>query len=206
MKNSKWYPAIVTAVASGAMILIGLFGGPAQASARTQSAQAATLTCGYERWPVKTGSDATRFQVSTTVRYTSVGYLDGRTPPASFGSYAQDHRIKTQESKTWQVTATLVALKLEDDGDLHIRLNEGGHNMIAEVPLGRCVSTASRWKTQIAAARSYLLSRYSASLYSWNYINRTVRIRGLGFFDFEHGVTGAAPNDIELHPVIYVRF
>jgi hypothetical protein len=29
--------------------------------------------------------------------------------------------------------------------------------------------------------------------------------KGLGFFDEEHGVTGAAPNKIELHPVIYVR-
>jgi len=29
---------------------------------------------------------------------------------------------------------------------------------------------------------------------------------GLGFFDEEHNVTGATPNDIELHPVIYIKF
>ena len=29
---------------------------------------------------------------------------------------------------------------------------------------------------------------------------------GLGFFDEEHNVTGAAPNDIELHPVVYIKF
>jgi hypothetical protein len=29
---------------------------------------------------------------------------------------------------------------------------------------------------------------------------------GLGFFDKEHNVAGAAPNDIELHPVTYIRF
>lgn len=172
----------------------------------TQPAQAATLTCGILRWPVKTGSDATRFQVSTTVHYTSVGYLDGRTPPATFGSFAQNHRIKSQEFRTWQVTARLVALKLEDDGDIHVRLSESGHLMIAEVPLGRCVSSASRWKSQIAAARSYLTSRYTVSLSHWTFVGRTVRIRGLGFFDEEHNVTGAAPNQIELHPVIRVRF
>ncbi len=27
-----------------------------------------------------------------------------------------------------------------------------------------------------------------------------------GFFDEEHNVTGATPNDIELHPVIYIKF
>ena len=26
------------------------------------------------------------------------------------------------------------------------------------------------------------------------------------FFDEEHNVTGSAPNDIELHPVIYIKF
>jgi hypothetical protein len=99
-----------------------------------------------------------------------------------------------------------VALKMEDDGDIHVRLRSSGHNMIAEVPLGRCVSSASRWKAQIAAARGYLTSRYSVSLSAWHYVNRTVTVRGLGFFDSEHGVTGAAPNDIELHPVTFVRF
>jgi hypothetical protein len=168
-------------------------------------AQAATLTCGIWRWPVKTGSDATRFQVSTTVRATTIGYLDGRTPPFTFTG-SQNRRIKSQEFKTWQLTATLVALKEESDGDIHVRLASSGHNMIAEVPLGRCVSSASRWKTPIGWARSYLTSRYSVSLSSWHYVYRTVTIRGLGFFDEEHGVTGAAPNDIELHPVIYVHF
>lgn len=184
----------------------GLLTGLVAVAVPAVPAQAATITCGAWRWPVKTGSDATRFQVSTTVRATTIGYLDGRTPPSAFTSYAQNHRIKSQEFKTWQVTATLVALKMEDDGDIHVRLRSSGHNMIAEVPLGRCVSSASRWKAQIAAARDYLTSRYSVSLSAWHYVNRTVTVRGLGFFDSEHGVTGAAPNDIELHPVTFVRF
>jgi len=189
------------ALAAAAFAAAGLAAGAAP-----QPAQAATITCGVWRWPVKTGSDATRSLVSTTVHYTTIGYLDGRTPPPSFGSYAHDHRIKSQEFKTWQVRATLVALREEDDGDIHVRLSSHGHRMIAEVPLGRCVSSASRWKAQIAAARHYLTSRYSIGLSDWIYVYRTVTVRGLGFFDAEHGVTGAAPNDIELHPVIHIRF
>jgi hypothetical protein len=33
-----------------------------------------------------------------------------------------------------------------------------------------------------------------------------VRITGVGFFDRAHGATGAAPNVIELHPVLKVEF
>jgi hypothetical protein len=34
----------------------------------------------------------------------------------------------------------------------------------------------------------------------------SVRITGVGFFDREHGATGAAPNVIELHPVLRVEW
>ena len=44
------------------------------------------------------------------------------------------------------------------------------------------------------------------SSYSWHYVYRSVNIQVLGFFDEEHNVTGAAPNDIELRPVTYIRF
>jgi hypothetical protein len=189
------------ALAAAALAAAGLTLGIAPA----QPAHAAT-TCGIWRWPVKTGSDATRFQVNRTVTSTTIGYLDRRVPPASFGSYAQNHRIKAPEFRTWQLRATLVAVRLEDDGDIHLRLRSSGHLMIGEIPKPGCVSSASLWKTAIAAARQAITSRYSVSLSSWHYVYRTVTVRGLGFFDEEHGVTGAAPNDIELHPVIHIRF
>ncbi len=165
-------------------------------------------SCGTWRWPVKTGSDATRSQVSRTVSYTTIGYLDGRIPPASFGTYAQNHRIKWPEFRTWELTrVTLIAVKLEDNSDIHLRLRSAtGKLMIGEIPRPGCVSAASPWKSLITSARSAITSRYSVSLSEWHYVNRLVNVRGLGFFDEEHGVTGAAPNDIELHPVTGVRF
>src|SRR5207248_11567901 len=33
-----------------------------------------------------------------------------------------------------------------------------------------------------------------------------VQIKGVAFFDFEHGQTGIAPNGIELHPVLDISF
>ena len=185
-----------TALAAAGILPVALASGTAAA------ATASTIACGHWRWPVKTGSDATRYRVSKAVTYETIGHLDGLKPPSSFGSYAQNHRIKWPEFRTWQLNrVTLVAVRLEDDGDIHLRLLSAGKKMIAEIPLPRCVSSASPWKAAITSARNAVTSRYPVSLDSWHYVNRMISIRGLGFFDEEHGVTGAAPNDIELHPV-----
>jgi hypothetical protein len=77
--------------------------------------------------------------------------------------------------------------------------------MIAEIPRPGCVSSSSLWKAGITAARNYVTGRYWVSLYRWHYLYKKIDIKGLGFFDEEHDVTGAAPNKIELHPVIYIR-
>src|SRR5579871_4774032 len=165
------------AALAGAGVMIAALGAaaPAEASAATTGSalswaapvgpQAAT-TCGSWRWPVKTGSDVTRYQVGRSVSHTSVGYLDHLTPPASFGSYAQNHRIRWPEFRTWQINrVTLVAIKLEDDGDLHLRLRSAGKDMIAEIPRPDCVSSASLWKAGITSARSAVTSRYWVSLF-----------------------------------------
>jgi hypothetical protein len=189
-------------IAAAAALAVGVVTGAPPAPAHA-------TTCGNWRWPVKTGADATRSQVSTTVRKTSIGYLDGLTPPSSFGSYAQNHRIKSAEFHVWQLTdMDLVAIKLEDDGDLHLRLRtwNRAHQMIAEVPNPSCVSSISRWKKDIASTRQAITSRYWVSSHRWHYLYKAVTLRGLGFFDEEHNVTGAAPNDIELHPAIYIHF
>ena len=96
------------AALTGAGMIIAALGTVAPAAARAQAASLwaspaasaaaqASTTCGTWRWPVKTGSDATRYQVSRTTRYTGVNYLDSLTPPSSFGSYARNHRIRWPE-------------------------------------------------------------------------------------------------------------
>jgi hypothetical protein len=203
--SGSWHRAVrrasAVAAALGAVALT-LTAAVAAAQANTSAAAtASTTTCGHWRWPVKTGSDATRHRVSKAVDYTTIMHLDGLKAPSSFGPYAQNHRISWLEFHTWQLRRiTLVAVKLEDDGDIHLRLLSAGKKMIAEIPLPRCVSSASPWKPAITSARKAVTSRYPVS-HDWYYVNRTISIRGLGFFDEEHNVTGAAPNDVELHPV-----
>jgi hypothetical protein len=166
--------------------------------------QLAAYSCPVERGPVKEGSDAARYKVSTTPTNASIYYLRHRAKPTT---YPRNARIAPVELHTYRLTNThLRQYKIEADGDIHLVLRDsGGRSMIAEIPYGSCVPTASRWKKAIAASRSNLLSHYRATT-SWHYVNRLVTIRGIGYFDPPHGQTGAAPNGIELHPVTGITF
>jgi hypothetical protein len=170
-------------------------------------AQAArvAVTCGTWRWPVKTGSDADRHKVSRRVRDTTIRHLRSLKAPGSFAGH-QDRRFRGAERHTWQLSTVLTQYREEDDGDIHLVIkNSSGKKMIAEIPLGRCVSSRSLWKRQIASART-TFTRHLHLTTSWHYVHRKITLRGLGFFDEIHDVTGQAPNGIELHPVIRVRF
>ena len=188
--------AIMAAVLAAAGLAVGV--GPAQPSLAS--------SCGVWRWPVKTGSDADRHKVSKTVDLTSIKHLVGLSAPSSFPDYYQKHRFRGAERHTWQITARLTQFRLEDDGDIHLVLKDSsGRHMIAEIPAPGCVARASLWKAAIKAARANFTHRYPVTT-SWHYVHRKIIIRGLGFFDEIHDVTGQARNGIELHPVTRVRF
>jgi len=75
--------------------------------------------------------------------------------------------------------------------------------MIAAIPAPSCVGSTSRWRTNITNARTTWTHTYALST-SWHHVNRSVTLRGLGFFDPPHEQTGISHNGIELHPVIHV--
>ena len=161
-----------------------------------------TTGCGVERWSVKTGSDADRGKVSTAVVNTSIASLSSRPMPSS---YPTNTRIAPAELHVWQVTATVTQYKEEADSDIHLVLHDSaGRSMIAEIPSPGCVGSTSRWRTNISSARTTWTNTYPLST-SWHHINRSVTLRGLGFFDPPHGQTGISHNGIELHPVIQVQ-
>jgi hypothetical protein len=188
--------ALAAAVLTAAGLTLGI--------APAQPAHAVTA-CGVWRWPVKTGSDADRYKVSKTVTGTTIRYLRSRTAP-SFHDYHQNHRFRGVERHTWQLTARLTQFRLEDDGDIHLVLrNSSGKDMIAEIPRPGCVASRSLWRSAIKSARTTFTNHYRVTT-SWHYVNRSITLRGLGFFDEIHNVTGQAPNGIELHPVIHIRF
>jgi hypothetical protein len=98
------------------------------------------------------------------------------------------------ERHVYIVTGAVVLVRQEADSDLHLVLQAGGEQMIAEAPSPSCDSKATLLRRQqMAAARVQVRLCVHA------------QVTGVAFFDFDHGQTGVAPNAIELHPVLGFR-
>jgi len=159
--------------------------------------------CGVEREAVKTGTDSTANLVNLTPQDTTIANLRSQPLPASLP--AATRVSNTAETKLWRVNATLTVYKLETDSDFHLVLADAsGTTMIAELASPSC-DAGSAWATQIARARSAFTAKFTPTS-SFQTANIPVIATGVGMFDFAHGQTGAAPNQIELHPMLDVCF
>lgn len=164
--------------------------------------------CGKERWSVKTGTDSDAGSVNlASPQNTTIAQLIGLTPPNPIPA---DNRFGPTENTVFVVNATLTDYKLEGgrtgDSDYHLVLQDDqGNTMVAEIPSPACVGDGSSFAAQIANARAEFDAQFTATT-SFQTANVPVQVTGVGFFDFAHGQHGAAPNVIELHPVVDIVF
>jgi hypothetical protein len=151
--------------------------------------------CGFARWPVKVFADLDSASVSTVVVDTTIRALSTKPRPHRF---PYNRRIAPEEFTTYRVRAKLVRVKDERDSDLHLLLadpEDSSARMIAEIPHPGC-AVATGHQQEYGTARRQVRHIAPGSL---------IEVTGLAFFDYMHDQTGAAPNGIELHPVLSVR-
>jgi hypothetical protein len=156
-------------------------------------------TCGVEAWAVKTLSDSAAQQVDLRPRATTIAALRALRPPGNLGT-----RMPGAEMRTWRLRVRLLWQKLEDDSDVHLVVADPKtrRTMIAELPSPDCVGAAAGVAAQMAAARAALARACGPATTSFTRLSGTATIDGVAFFDFAHGQRGAAPNEVELHPVL----
>lgn len=266
-------PVVNPEVADKIKAAAGLASGtPIETMRRAAALTAAQLLAdspGSERWPVKTGQDGDRAKVGKNVIAgedlgagiveATVEELISLPRPPGLEVATQDPpeftgvRAGVTEVTVWRITASIIALKHEKDGDYHLVLQgTSGQQMVAEIPTPttRFVGDSS-WIENIGQARQEIddklvrnlspasfgmmngkLVPHGASMTSLRQslpptaslatpppgssmiqplfqtaIRPTLaRITGVGFFDRAHGATGAAPNVIELHPVLKIEW
>jgi hypothetical protein len=175
----------------------------------------------HERWAVKTGADAdAQALTSQSPTGTTIAALRALPVPAFL---PPDGRSDGAEKTVWELTATLQAFQSESDGDYHLVIaDDQGNTMIAEIPKPADITAPSFFAEQITGARTAFDNRFqvaenidgpaapaAASLgivSQFQEVAVPVTLTGLGFFDFNHGQRGVAPNAIELHPVISIVF
>jgi hypothetical protein len=161
-------------------------------------------SCGLERWSVKTGTDADAGLINLqSTTQTTIASLSSLPTPITLPS---NNRIQPTETTVFQLGATLTEYKLEPDSDYHLVLSDGsGNTMISEIPSPACVGSSSVLLPGIQNARSEFDALYTATS-SFQTANVPVIVIGVGFFDFLHGQAGVAPNGIELHAVLDIKF
>ncbi len=165
--------------------------------------KAQTSCGGVERWSVKVLTDAAAGTVNFTPSVTTITNLVNIvTPPPS----STMPRYAGIEDKTYSVTCNITIKKAESDNDYHLVLSDGINTMIGEIPDPACSAAASSAHVnQYIAARNFV----NANIASGNVYNVNlppVVVYGVAFIDPPHGQTGAAPNNLEIHPILNIHF
>ena len=146
------------------------------------------LACGTERWFVKTLADADAPKVNLgAVTPISIRDLNGF---ATHCSGLPESRTFAEEYKVFEAVGRITYVAHEDDRDYHVAIedpNAPGYTVVTELADVRDCSRASR------------TDRAPSAL-----VGTTVRVRGVGFYDFAHGQRGRSRNCIELHPILSI--
>jgi hypothetical protein len=163
----------------------------------------AAVKCGTERWPIKTLSDKNASKVDFNATKTTVKHLRSLNRP---DVHLDSPRLKPVEYHTYKVRAALIETAHEDDRDYHLVIASPAHHhktMIVEFPDTHCKGAASSIKKRaMKRARSKFENACGPISSSFKTLHGVAVIKGVGFWDFDHGQNGVAPNAIELHPVL----
>lgn len=158
---------------------------------------------GVERWSQKVLTDALANTIDFTPQPTSIAHLVAIVTPTPSTSMP---RYQPVEDSTYIVTTKIIIKKAESDSDFHLVLTDGTHSMIGEIPDPICASVAaSPYACAFQTCRNFI----NAHIASGNVSNVNipmVTVTGVAFVDPPHGQTGAAPNNLELHPIINIYF
>ena len=163
------------------------------------------LTCGTERWAVKTLSDASANAVDVlNVQQTSIRDLNTKATHCDGGPNIRGH---AEEFSVYEVVGRVTFVRLEDDRDYHLAIAEPedpSYTMVTEVADIACQGAmSSPRRAMLESARNQLIQLLGGRSPS-SLVGSTVRVRGVGFFDFNHGQTGRARNCMELHPILEI--
>jgi hypothetical protein len=127
---------------------------------------------------------------------------------------------KASDDDDYHVVITDATLQYSDE---HNNIPVTGHSFVAEIPNPDCLSGRSG---QFGTSSPFLDSTMHPDLDfrkarvaleqnttnadlngGWNDMSGIpVEIIGVGFFDFPHGQTGRSPNNIEIHPILSIKF
>ncbi len=157
---------------------------------------------GEEHWAQKVLSDADADSISQTIEPTTIKDLMAIDTKLPENKYKEAKPRMEIEKHIYQLKHCFITDVLrEDDNDLHLVIEDGaGNHMIAEIPDATCPDAKrSQWIGNFEDVRATMLH------YANNYRHYLFTVTGVLFVDRYHSQTGAASNNVELHPVIKLK-
>lgn len=167
----------------------------------------ATTDCGVYRWDYKILIDDLGLSLlNKHAEPETLASLVNIERPATLGN----QRTEPEQRKV-TITAWVIMLGKEDDGDYHLVLANNDHSktMVAEIPDPGCSKLQGfpELKRKYGLARTFINDHIKTPGNSVASLEEPVKISITGFLFFDkiaHG-NGHSPNGIEIHPVLSVK-
>jgi hypothetical protein len=183
--------------------VISTFAQDEEESDVAESENGTLITCGVERWAVKTCYDADTANIDfSNIVPSSVAYQRSLIKPTLPGDNTT--RLSSEDT-VYSLDVHLLKCVLESDQDIHVVITTMGNTaetMVAEIVNPECpnIVNTSRY-AEFKALRDWFVSTFAPTT-SFKTISADVHLTGVGFFDFLHGQTGIPPNGREIHPIL----
>ena len=163
------------------------------------SAAAPGAWCGGTLWKLMTLSDTGRKAVAWSPASTSIGDIAKLGAPSRITA----SRATSFQKQVWQLTAVVQSFRMASNGEIILELfdTKASAYMDAYMPNPSCLSTATRGRAQILAARTTFMKSCPAPTPAWQTLGATVQLAGVGFWNPSKATQGASPNGAELRPV-----
>ena len=186
-----------------------------------------------ERWDVKVGLDPEAKEVFRPFDAPIPQDVeDFAMIPRKEGYENTSVRYEPYETTLWVVEGTIVAFGVAPDGDYDLVIRGGKpenlspadeeaykkmigthftDTILAAIPDPANVASSSAWRANIEVVRYQFDQEFQGERHPGPVMRRLlypvkVRLTGVGFFDFDHGQEGRAPNAIAIHPVLKMEW
>jgi Secretion system C-terminal sorting domain len=166
-----------------------------------QTPDGGLLTCGVERWSIKTLTDSDTSSINFgSVIPSTIQYQRSKPAPLTL----PNTRLQDEDT-LYSLDCIMYKYKLEADNDIHIvicAVNDASQTMVAEIVNADCpgIINTSRYSA-LKNLRTWFDSTYHPTT-SFTNTNIHIKLTGIGFYDFLHGQTGIPPNGREIHPIL----
>lgn len=163
-----------------------------------------------ERWQVRTGTDRDVAKVNPAPVMTTVEELVAQPRPIDMPlsgkapARYQSGRAEPVETTTWSFDAQIRGFRRSVNRTYRLILvGNSGATMIAKLPDHKRMRQSSPWFNSVVAVRKRLEKRLRfTNAYTYLTTPLPVHLVGIGHFGRPHGQAGAAPNGVELQPII----